>query len=90
MTSSIQSVIAQPVAAPDSMPMHQGVSPSLAIWSVRAISSSQVVRDFVAGGIKGSSWGTRPATCRWRGAQMPAMIGPSLPCIVPMSSQDWM
>ena len=42
MRSSIQSVSGQPVASPDSMPMHHGVMPSAFIWSWRAMSSSQV------------------------------------------------
>ena len=51
--SSIQSVAGQPVAAPDPMPMHHGVSPSATIWSWSVSSSSQVGRDLVAGRVKG-------------------------------------
>ena len=40
--SSIQSVKAQPVASPDSMPTHHGTFPSAFICSVRASSSAQV------------------------------------------------
>ena len=43
ITFSIQSVASQPVAEPDSMPMHQGLAPSATIWSLSAIISSQVV-----------------------------------------------
>jgi hypothetical protein len=43
MNSSIQSVAGQPVAAPDSMPMHHGASPSDLIISIRASISSQFV-----------------------------------------------
>ena len=45
MTSSSQSVAGQPVAAPDSIPAHHGLStlpPSLMVW-VSVISSAQVV-----------------------------------------------
>ena len=40
--SSIQSVKAQPVAAPDSMPTHHGVLPSAFICSISASRSAQV------------------------------------------------
>ncbi len=43
MKSSSQSVTGQPVASPDSMPMHHGVSPSAMIWFCSAVSSSHVV-----------------------------------------------
>jgi hypothetical protein len=46
MICSTQSVMGQPVAAPLSMPMHQGGVPSATIVSMRALSSSQV-----AGGV---------------------------------------
>ncbi|CPU64378.1 Uncharacterised protein [Mycobacteroides abscessus] len=46
-TSSIQSVAGQPVASPDAMPAHQGLtSPSglsATIWSESSMSSSHVV-----------------------------------------------
>ena len=42
MISSIQSVPGQPVASPDPRPIHQGVFPSLAIFSVSEMSSSIV------------------------------------------------
>ncbi len=44
MTSSSQSVAGQPVASPDSMPAHQGLStlPLAAMVSLSVISSSQV------------------------------------------------
>ena len=52
MMSSIQSVAGQPVAPPLSKPTHHGVLPSATIWSLRAMSSSQVVGDLVAGGVE--------------------------------------
>src|SRR5690349_6295773 len=41
--SSIQSVNAQPVASPDSTPMHHGVLPAARIVSCSAMNSSQLV-----------------------------------------------
>ena len=43
MICSSQSVAGHPVAPPDSMPPHQGFTPSATIWSERAKSSSHVV-----------------------------------------------
>ena len=51
MNSSIQSVAGQPVAAPISMPMHQGASPSDRS-SASGPSSHPRFGDFVAGGIE--------------------------------------
>ena len=50
--SSIQSVAGQPVSPPLSKPTHHGVLPSATIWSLRAMRSSQVVGDLVAGGVE--------------------------------------
>src|SRR3990172_1676530 len=89
MTSSIQSVADQPVAAWDSIPMHQGASPSALIWSERASNSSQVSGTLYPAASKSSlGYQTRLLTLvRWK---TPAAIGPLGPVMVAISSQLWL
>ncbi len=88
--SSIQSVAGQPVAAPLSMPIHQGVSPSSAICWVKANNSAHVCGIVYPAASK-SSFGYHTRLLPLNRCQTPAITGwPSGPAIVPISSQLWL